>query len=87
MSAASQFERSRVSGTRLLKFATHFPCIVLCLVRPLLATARSDCRPPELCCVLAQMPVVVSYLARMERRMLARQQASCTPCAASRHPG
>lgn len=38
-----QYERTRSRGTRLLRVATHFPCIVLCLVRDARpSSARTD---------------------------------------------
>ena len=46
-----QHERIRVVGIRLLRVATLFPCIVLCLVRPIalhstLRVAEVPCRCP-----------------------------------------
>jgi hypothetical protein len=64
----------RIKGTRLLTFATHFPCIVLCLVRccaPALHGRGAGVTRSR----AAQMPLLLRRLKRLERQLNARLQA------------
>ena len=72
----AQYERTRVTGTRILKFATHFPCIVLCLVR-----RRARRRPPRgsrcdrrACVCGPQMPLLLRRLSFLDSQLKQRLQ-------------